>query len=658
MDLTTELTLLARNTSPKRWQEPAEPIALDPSAKTETCLTTRETATSPDETYSSRSLSGDDADIDSLPSLSYTTSSEPSSSTLSRSSSIASSSMRVICSNDNHVLPRDDNLTEEDPLSYHSDFDYYTQSLSDLSDSDSDPGLATGEDQNIHSPRDAAVTPPSSVYHPAIHIAHQTCPDTMRAPTVLPLLTQSDCHLIASPILDSLQDTPASSSSQRTVPEKQRGPQDGARGREAFRRNGDYSTAQSFGNHNGGPGDGDGNNGDKPHRSSTSSSSDCTSSSDDNADGITVYYSLDGMSNGVPSRTHSRTCSRYSKAGGGSDDDIPLAQRVPTALSAQKSIRRQLRDERQQRKLERAKSPRTAAAPRLLSRPIEPIRAPAVPTTSRKRSTSVARSPGTGSRTVPVEPFAIEDLTRKLVNLQTPSHTPALTAPLTYDSSIPTNHPPRIPGYSNGISRSSSRGRHADQTTYPHQKIPRVPEPLPQDRPLRTMRSFHRPDGRYSEAQRQSIEQTSAPRIGRSTTTATASRTVRAGRDTTPAVYEHYVKSGRISEDGRKPSASIPRSSMDREGDLAQRAAQRPLVPPLPTSDTTPPQPMTRVPVVQQRIFIGDMQRFNIVEITPATNARDVVETVASQGMLDKSGSWMLFEMAQDYGMGRSFSLG
>lgn len=172
------------------------------------------------------------------------------------------------------------------------------------------------------------------------------------------------------------------------------------------------------------------------------------------------------------------------------------------------------------------------------------------------------------------------------------------------------------------------------------------------------MRSFHRPDGRYSEAQRQSIEQTSAPRIGRSTTTATASRTVRAGRDTTPAVYEHYVKSGRISEDGRKPSASIPRSSMDREGDLAQRAAQRPLVPPLPTSDTTPPQPMTRVPVVQQRIFIGDMQRFNIVEITPATNARDVVETVASQGMLDKSGSWMLFEMAQDYGMGRSFSLG
>ncbi|KAF8442876.1 hypothetical protein L210DRAFT_3396539 [Boletus edulis BED1] len=111
--------------------------------------------------------------------------------------------------------------------------------------------------------------------------------------------------------------------------------------------------------------------------------------------------------------------------------------------------------------------------------------------------------------------------------------------------------------------------------------------------------------------------------------------------------------SGRVSEHGRKPSASVPRSSTDRENDVAQRVVQRPPVPPLPISDYTPPQLTSRVPVVQQRIFIGDMQRFNMVEITPATNARDVIETVARQGMLDRSGSWMVFEMAQDYGMER-----
>lgn len=571
--------------------------------------------------------------------------------------------MHVINSKNIHDDPSislhgDYDSTEEDPLSYHSDFDYYTQSLSDLSDSEPDPGLTTGEKATHHSPGDAAVTPHSSVYDPDIDFQPGTSADTMRRASVLCQRTQK---IAASPNLDSPQDG-GGWRGQRNDPEKHSGRGDEGRRREAIRRNGDYSGGQSSGAFTGGAG-GDDHNGDKPRRanppSSVSSTSDYTSSSDDDddADGITVYYSLDGMSNGAPSRTHSRTCSRYSKAAaGGSDDDIPLAQRVPTALSAQKSIRRQLHDERQQRKLERAKSSRTPAEPRPPSRPAESVPAPAVPTSLRKRSMSAAPSPVSRSRTTPVEAFAVEDLTRKLMNLQT-AHTPPLTAPLTYDGSMPTNPSSRVPAYSAAVSRSSSRGRRTDQTTYPQQKSPRVPEASSQDRPLRSMRSFHRPDGRYSESQRQPTDQSSAPRLGRSTTAAASGRTVRAGRDPS-AGYEQYAKSGRISEDGRKPSASIPRSSTDREGDVAQRAVQRPPLPPLPISDSTPPQPMTRVPVVQQRIFIGDMQRFNIVEITPATNAGDVVDTVAGQGMLDRSGSWMLFEMAHDYGMGGSFSLG
>ncbi|KAH0832093.1 hypothetical protein J3R83DRAFT_13002 [Lanmaoa asiatica] len=680
MDLSAEFNLLTRNipssagpsqppdnqipTSQSPLQEtilPTEPTSLDAPGTSGTCFVYREiTVNSPslaNETSSSRSLSGDDADMDSLPSLSYATS-EPSSSILSRSPSIPPSPwlercMDVNSSSDNHDQPStglhvDDDIAEEDdPLSYHSDFDYYTQSLSDLSDFEPDVDPITSRKARHHSPLGVGITPYISVCGPAVDFEPGTSADTMRRVSVLRERTQTDPHVIGSPNRDPPQDG-GGWRGQRSEPERQSGREDEGRGRDVSRRNGGHSGGQSSGAYGGGAG-GDDNNGDKARRrkppSPVSSTSDFTSSSDDDADGITVYYSLDGMSNGPSSRPHSRTRSRYSKAGGGSDDDVPLAQRVPTALSAQKSIRRQLRDERQQRKLERAKSSRIAADPPIPTRPTESLRAPTAPTSFRKRSMSAAPA---RSRAVSSERFPIEDLTKKLVNLQTSSRAPPLMASLVHDSSIPTNHSPRLPGYRSGVSRSPSRGRYTDQTACLQQKTPRAPEASSQDRPLRSMRSFHRPDGRSSETQRPPFEQTSAPRLGRSATAATSSHTVR----TTPSAgYEQHAKSGRVSEDGRKPSASIPRPSMDREGE--QRVVQRPPIPPLPISDSTSPQHMSRIPVVQQRIFIGDMQRFNMVEITPATNAGDVIEAVASQGMLDRSGSWMLFEMAQDYGMER-----
>lgn len=62
-------------------------------------------------------------------------------------------------------------------------------------------------------------------------------------------------------------------------------------------------------------------------------------------------------------------------------------------------------------------------------------------------------------------------------------------------------------------------------------------------------------------------------------------------------------------------------------------------------------------PVVQQRFFVGDMQRFNMVEINSATTAGEVVEMIDAQGGLQGvsgSGGWMVFEVAQDFGMGQS----
>ena len=674
MDLSAEFDFLTRNIpstpgpcrppdSPSPSSLQAGPTSLQTTGDSGTCLVSREIAAGSlaDETFSSRSLSGDDADMDSLPSLSYTTS-EPSSSTLSRSPSVASpawlqGSMDVNSPTHSHEQPStslhvDHDITEEyDPLSYHSDFDYYTQSLSD-SDSD-DPAIA--DKPRHHSPPlHVGITPYSSVYDPVVHFEPGPSTDTMRRVSVPRQPTQTDTRVIRSPNLEPPHDG-GGWRGQPSQPERQRGENEG-RGRETSRRNGGHSGGQYSGPCRGGD-----NNGDKARRakprSSLSSTSDYTSPSDDDADRITVYYSLDGMSNGPPSRPHSRTRSRHSKTGGGSDDDVPLAQRVPTALSAQKSIRRQLHDERQQRKLERAKSSRRAVEPPLPSRPTEPPRAPAAPTRFRKRSVSAAPVPVSGSRLASIEAFPVEDLTRKLMSLQTSSsRIPPATAPPTYDGSAPTNTSSRLPGYSGGVSRSSSRGRHTDQTTQLQRKISRAPEASSQDRPLRTMRSFHRPDGRHSETQRSPTDQTPAPRLGRSATAAASGRTAHAGRDVASAGYEQHPKSGRVSEDGRRPSASLPRASIDREGDVAQRAVQRPVVPPLPISDSTPPQHMSRGPVVQQRIFVGDMQRFNMVEITPATNAGDVIDTVARQGMLDRSESWMVFEMAQDYGMGRSSS--
>ncbi len=92
--------------------------------------------------------------------------------------------------------------------------------------------------------------------------------------------------------------------------------------------------------------------------------------------------------------------------------------------------------------------------------------------------------------------------------------------------------------------------------------------------------------------------------------------------------------------------------------------AQQPPVPPLPT--LTALQAMPQGPASPKRpefttltrIFVGDLQRFNMVEIGPQTNGKDVLDIIRSQGDLSDSeratGGWMVFELCQDFGMGMS----
>ncbi|KAF9468631.1 hypothetical protein BDZ94DRAFT_1153591, partial [Collybia nuda] len=57
-----------------------------------------------------------------------------------------------------------------------------------------------------------------------------------------------------------------------------------------------------------------------------------------------------------------------------------------------------------------------------------------------------------------------------------------------------------------------------------------------------------------------------------------------------------------------------------------------------------------------QRIFVGDMQRFNMIELGPSTSAGDVIDILEAQGALKGwvgSGGWMVWEIAQDFGMER-----
>lgn len=100
----------------------------------------------------------------------------------------------------------------------------------------------------------------------------------------------------------------------------------------------------------------------------------------------------------------------------------------------------------------------------------------------------------------------------------------------------------------------------------------------------------------------------------------------------------------------RRPSSKRP-STADRD----RAGQQRPPVPPI------PPEIIMAKPtqVTQQRVFIGDLQSYNVVEIDDLTTAGDLIEMLQGQGSLKEwigKGEWMVWEMVHDLGLGRWFS--
>lgn len=428
----------------------------------------------------------------------------------------------------------------------------------------------------------------------------------------------------------------------------------------------------------------------------------------------------------------------------GTDDDVPLAQRIPTALKAQKTIRKQVRDERDQRRRERAATRErerelgasaTAGFPRSRQMTYPPPAAAPPSSYHHEASRPIVGRPRT--KTMPsatTRPFAIDDLTKKLLNVQaTGSPPPAAMAHFRYPQGIDNNNgnndysngsasqddlAKRLlnvqaagsSGVASGSQSRSSQGRDwrqqqqqqqrtsasaIDQAGYEQPSRPSMEAPSRVVN-LRPAKSLHSQAGKVSQAP-ESAHLTNGSstqqRVGRSVTTAIRSRrrvedafarpskksgsvppTTRTNDALCISGTDKSTRSYKANEEGGRPfnggylSASS-RVSLDNEGggsgggrgtSPSRRDTSRYPVPAMPVS-IPPAEALSNLAyqsasktqmMTQQRIFIGDKQRFNMVEIDASTNAGEVVEMVYNQAVLG-GGGWMLWEVAQDFGMGR-----
>ena len=335
------------------------------------------------------------------------------------------------------------------------------------------------------------------------------------------------------------------------------------------------------------------------------------------------------------------------------DDDVPLAQRIPTALRAQRTIRKQVRDEkderrrlrllrRQQRQEQEHQQQRQQTSNQSLQDQESrhhmqvgptPSLGPTQPTPSSSRTTRQRTKtlPSNASRPIPAE-----DLSRRLRDIQELN---ALPAPL-------------LKSHSLSPLDSHSPSNQLGQRSGDHARIPKFGVP---DKSIRPMRSFHRPS-LVDATSEQSMPVPPLPlethRIGRSATT--ASRPIK-DRDQETSVRARsgssYRRRPRTSDDTHQPSTALLHPSVFQRIATPRTPADVPGTPSI-----TPAAPKeTKEVSWQQRVFIVDLQRFNTLTMSPTTTAKEVIDALEAQGQLANwagVGGWMLFEVSQDFGMG------
>lgn len=383
----------------------------------------------------------------------------------------------------------------------------------------------------------------------------------------------------------------------------------------------------------------------------TQDSSDTSESEEESSDD----YGEEERSQPVRSSRAARPASPSS-----TDDDVPLAQAIPGALRAQRTIRRQVKDEKEQKKRARSlrrpspaePSPASPALPKLPPSSfaeVVPLAGPSKSLPPVFPSQSITRPRTKTLPSQPSSPFSVGELTKKLIGVQGGGLAvpPAPHPPARHSHDLPPRSP-RSPVLPDG--RLSSEPPNVPSSS-------RMPpqDPAGSHQRLRSMRSFHRPRTTTDDS---SATPPPIPQcLGRSATTATRRPPA---QESQPPSAMHYPPS---REEGRQNSLERARStksvkslhsrrpSMDRS---ARPSAdhERPPLPPLPSGEVLTLKMQT---AWQQRVFIGNLQRFNQVEITSSSSARDVLETLQNQGGLDggTAHGWMLWEVSQDFGMGK-----
>lgn len=337
------------------------------------------------------------------------------------------------------------------------------------------------------------------------------------------------------------------------------------------------------------------------------------------------------------------------------DDDVPLAQRIPTALRAQRTIRKQVRDEkderrrqrllrRQQRQQQQQQRQQTHSqtvleedsrhhmqlGPTLSPGSTNPAPLSAPPTRQR-----IKTLPSNSSR-----PVAADDLSRRLRDIQEALAVPSLK--------------------SHSLSPSDSHS-HLDQLGQRSRDHVRVPNVGIQDEHLRRTRSFHRP--KLSDVPREQPMPMPAlaletGRLGRSATT--ASRPVKqrdqptSARGTSDLSYRS-TRRPRTSDDVHQPSTGLLHPSVFQRISTPRTPSDSPKTPSI--VQALPKE--TKQVSWQQRVFVVDLQRFNTLMMSPTTTAKEVIEALEAQGQLANwagVGGWMLYEVSQDFGMGECHS--
>ncbi|KAK7048573.1 PH domain-containing protein [Favolaschia claudopus] len=414
----------------------------------------------------------------------------------------------------------------------------------------------------------------------------------------------------------------------------------GSRARSTGRGGGDEGYGGGFGGRGGGGWAGGGDDGDDrrgrdPRSSSFSTPSDSESESDSEDDESEDDY-------GEPSTANNNAAHNApaNNAGDGSDDDIPLAQRIPSALTAQKTIRRKVREERDQRRRERAarraagedtRSRQTTLRPAGAGDASHAVAESSSREAARQAEAAMARAARQRTQTLPgngpTQSAAVDDLTKKLQSMQQQTRQRTLTINTAAGGSSPVPMPMKSPRL---VSASAS------------------PPAESGGRGLRPMRSFHRPAtaGGVESSNVPLPQDAGAP--ARRSTTRHAQRAPRERGLTMPAFLSEPPPSP-------LPSAAAPSHKLTKTRPSGETFS----IPPR-TSGEAPSQTHKHVSSKSAgtltRVFIGDMQRFNMIDITPATSAKHVLTMVDEQGSLKGwvgSGGWMVWEVCQDFGMER-----